>query len=93
MLTKVQDWSGRDELLKILGATTVKSGDRMADLRSAIVFTGLNGKRIGVVYFGRFFGRYLGETGAAQGAIGNRPVLISGKLSAWLKQMIPPTLQ
>jgi hypothetical protein len=88
-IMKIDEWGGREDLLRILRATKLAPASRMADMRSAIVFNGHDGKRIGTLYLGRYFGRYIGQFGGADGAIGKTSIKFEGDLSAWLKEMIP----
>ena len=92
-IAKLAEWDGREDLLRILRETKLGTGSRMADMRSAIIFNGLDGKRVGTLYIGRYFGRYIGQFGGADGAIGNTPIKFQEDLSAWLKLMIPSPLR
>jgi hypothetical protein len=92
-ISKIAEWGGRDDLLRALRGTKLVPASHMADMRSAIAFNGLDGKRIGILYVGRYFGRYIAQSGATDGAIGNTPVKLKGEWSAWLKQMIPSPLR
>ena len=92
-VNKVNEWSGRDNLVKVLRTTALTKGSRMVGMHSAIIFNGSGGKRIGTLYVGRFFGRYLDQFDGADGAIANVPVSFKGDLSTWLKDMIPTSLR
>ena len=92
-ISKVREWVGRNELRETMKSTKVALNSRMPDLRSAVIFYGSNGKRIGALCLGRYFGRYIGQFGGAEGSIGNTPVKFNGDLSTWLKHMIPSSLQ
>jgi hypothetical protein len=92
-INKAREWAGRDELVRALKSTKASPSPRMADLRSAIVFNSPDRKRIGTLYVGRYFGKYLGQSDGADGAIKETPVKFSGDLSMWIKQMIPSPLQ
>ncbi|MGH9516206.1 MAG: hypothetical protein ACRD3P_11075 [Terriglobales bacterium] len=92
-IAKAGEWNGCDDLLRILQGTKVVPTSRAVDMRSAIIFNGRDGKRIGTLYIGRYFGKYLGQLGGADGAIGTVPVKFEGGLVAWLKGMIPSPLR
>jgi hypothetical protein len=92
-ISKVREWVGRNELVGAMKSTKVAPNSRMPDLRSAVIFYGSNGNRIGTLYLGRYFGMYIGQFGGAEGGIGNTPVKFNGDLSTWLKHMIPSSLQ
>ena len=73
-LSKVSEWAGRAELVETMKSMKVASNSHMPDLRSAIIFNDSKSNRIGALYLGRFFGRYIGQFGGAEGSIGNTPV-------------------
>ena len=91
-INRACEWAGRDELVKTLRSTTVLPSLRLPDLRSAIVFKGVDGKRIGTLYIGRYFGT-LGNSDGANGAVGKITVKFNGELSKWIKEMIPSPLR
>lgn len=92
-INKVREWSSRDDLVKVLRAIRLAPASRMVDMRSAIVFNGSDGNRLGTLYVGRFFGRYIDQFGGTDGAIGNMPVSFKRDLASWLKDMIPSSLR
>jgi hypothetical protein len=92
-INKAREWAGRDGLVKTLRSTTVSPGPRMPDLRSAIVFNGTDGKRIGTLYVGRYFGKYLVQFDSPDGAVEKIPVKFNSELTKWLKEMIPSPLR
>jgi hypothetical protein len=84
-INKVDEWSGRNELVKVMKSSETSTAARTPDLRSAIIFYDSKGQRIGAVYFARFF--------RAEGVVGSLPISFKGNLGSWLKEMIPSSLQ
>jgi hypothetical protein len=92
-INRVSEWAGRAELIKIMKSGTITGLSRMPDLRSAVIFYGGDGRRIGALYLGRYFGRHVGLFSGADGAIEGTPVSLKGDLPTWFKEMIPSSLQ
>ena len=92
-INKAREWAGRDRLVKTFRSTTVSPSLHMSDLRSAIAFNDSDGKRIGTLYVGRYFGKYLMQFDDADGAVEKTPVKFNGELTTWLKEMIPSPLR
>ena len=92
-IVKIDEWGGREDLLRTLRATKLAPASRMADMRSAIIFNGLDGTRIGTLYVGKIFWQISWPIGGAEGAVGGKPIILKGELSTWLKSMIPPALR
>ena len=90
---KVTEWVGRNDLVEIMKSTKLDSNSKMPDLRSAVAFNDSHGRRIGELFLGRYFGRYVGQLGGAEGSVGNMPVKFNGSFANWLKEMIPASLR
>jgi hypothetical protein len=84
-ISNIDEWAGRDELVEVMKGTSVTKAPRMPDLRSAVILYAHDDKRIGTLYFERFF--------RTEGAIGSTPVSFRGGLPNWLKHTIPSSLQ